>query len=51
MHTLYSLYLFRVKSRSQGQDYRVLDLDLVEFILLLLFIILFKIRGDNLEVI
>ena len=23
-------YLFRVKSRSQGQDYRILDLDLVE---------------------
>ena len=32
-------YLFRVKSRSHWWDYRILDLDLVESIVSLLFII------------
>ena len=35
-------YLFRVKSHSQGRDYRILDLNLVESIPSLLFIILFE---------
>ena len=35
-------YLFRVKSRSHGRDYRILDLDLVESIPSSLFIILFE---------